>query len=59
MELVGDRWWPAGANAYLLLAQRRDPERPLVGLATPVKMRRERRKVSSEAPAAYDHSELG
>lgn len=59
MELVGDRWWPAGANAYLLLAQRRDPERPLVGLATPVKMRRERRKVSSEAPAAYDHSDLG
>lgn len=24
LELVGDRWWPAGANAYLLLAQRRE-----------------------------------
>lgn len=53
MELMGDRWWPAGANAYLLLAQRRNPERPLVGAVTPVKMRRARRKVQSEAPAAY------
>ena len=33
MELVGDRWWPAGANAYLLLGQRRETASPLVGLA--------------------------
>ncbi len=52
MELMGDRWWPAGANAYLLLAQRRDPERPLVGAVTPLTTRRERRKVRAEAPAA-------
>ncbi len=33
MELVGDRWWPAGANAYMLLGQRRETASPLVGLA--------------------------
>lgn len=25
LEFMGDRWWPTGANAYMLLAQRREP----------------------------------
>lgn len=25
LEFAGDRWWPTGANAYMLLAQRREP----------------------------------
>ncbi|MGC9216031.1 class I SAM-dependent methyltransferase [Acidithiobacillus sp.] len=53
MELVGDRWWPAGANAYLILAQRRDPERPLVGAVRSFKVRSGRQNVRSEAPVAY------
>ena len=28
----GDRWWPAGANAYILLAQKRENSPTLVGL---------------------------
>ncbi len=54
MELMGDRWWPAGANAYLLLAQRRDPGRPLIGALRPLNLRSGRQKIRSEAPVAYD-----
>lgn len=25
LEFAGNRWWPTGANAYMLLAQRREP----------------------------------
>lgn len=25
LEFAGDRWWPTGANGYMLLAQRREP----------------------------------
>ncbi|MCE5360262.1 class I SAM-dependent methyltransferase [Candidatus Igneacidithiobacillus taiwanensis] len=32
MELVGDRWWPAGANAYILLAQKRESAPTMVGM---------------------------
>ncbi|AEK59105.1 MULTISPECIES: methyltransferase domain-containing protein [Acidithiobacillus] len=52
LELVGDRWWPAGANAYMLLAQRRDAEQPLVGLVEPAFRQRRRRKLRAQAPAA-------
>ena len=51
---MGDRWWPAGANAYLLLAQRRDHGRPLIGALRPLNLRSGRQKVRSEAPVAYD-----
>ena len=49
MELVGDRWWPAGANAYILLAQKREQSPTLVG-ALPARKKKSLRKLAT-APA--------
>lgn len=46
LELVGDRWWPAGANAYILLAQKREHSPTLVGLL-PARQKKRRPKLAT------------
>ncbi len=53
LELVGDRWWPTGANAYILLAQRREPEQPLVGVSSLARPRRKLLPKLAKAPVAF------
>lgn len=54
LELMGDRWWPAGANAYLLLAQRREAGLPPPELLWQSYLRRRRRRaLASGVPATF------